>query len=215
VQKIFFLANGKKLIDFGKCILNKPNYLDQKEHYYFKNAQEWREWLHENHTISKGIYLIFYKVGSKSQSMRWEEAVQVAICYGWIDSTVKKIDEERRRQIFSPRKDKSVWSKLNKSYIDELLKKNLIHQSGLAKIEIAKKNGSWNSLDAVEDLIIPEDLKLAFEQNKIAFENYKNFSPSYKKSYLYWLNLAKREETRNNRIAEIINYCVQNKKSRE
>ena len=147
--------------------------------------------------------------------MRWEEAVQVAICYGWIDSTVKKLDEERRRQFFSPRKDKSVWSKLNKTYIDKLLKENLIHESGLSKIEIAKKNGSWNSLDAVEDLIIPEDLQLAFEQNEIAFGNYKKFSPSYRKSYLYWLNQAKRAETRNSRIAQIIHFCSQNKKSRE
>ena len=159
--------------------------------------------------------MIFYKVGCEFESMRWEEAIQVALCYGWIDSTVKKMDEERRRQFFSPRKDKSVWSKLNKNYIEKLLKENLIHESGLAKIEIAKGNGSWNSLDAVEDLIIPEDLKSAFEQDNIAFENYKNFSPSYRKSYLYWLNQAKREETRNNRIAEIIKLCNQNKKSRE
>ena len=189
--------------------------MDNKEHHYFKNAKEWREWLHENHNKSAGIYLIFYRVGSEFESMRWEEAVQVAICYGWIDSTVKKMDEERRRQIFSPRKDKSVWSKLNKTYIERLLKENLIHESGLAKIEIAKNNGSWSSLDAVEDLIMPEDLKAAFEIDSIAFENYKNFSPSYKKSYLYWLNQAKREETRNNRIAEIIKLCNQNKKSRE
>lgn len=104
---------------------------------------------------------------------------------------------------------------MNKTYIEKLLKENLIHESGLAKIEIAKQNGSWTSLDAVEDLIIPEDLKLAFEQNKIALDNYQNFSPSYRKSYLYWLNQAKREETRNNRIAEIIKFCIQNKKSRE
>lgn len=189
--------------------------MDKKEHHYFKNAKEWREWLHENHATSAGICLIFYKVSSEFESMRWEEAVQVAICYGWIDSTVKKIDEERRKQVFSPRKDKSVWSKLNKTYIEQLLKENLIHESGLAKIEIAKQNGSWNSLDAVEDLIIPKDLKLAFEQNKIAFDNYQSFSPSYRKSYLYWLNQAKREETRNIRITEIIKFCALNKKSRE
>ena len=147
--------------------------------------------------------------------MRWEEAVQVAICYGWIDSTVKKIDEHSRKQVFSPRKDKSVWSKLNKTYIEQLSKANLIHESGLRKIEIAKQNGSWNSLDAVEELVIPEDLQLAFDQNEIAFVNYQNFSPSYRKSYLYWLNQAKREETRKNRIAEIIKFCGLNKKSRE
>jgi uncharacterized protein YdeI (YjbR/CyaY-like superfamily) len=189
--------------------------LEQKEQHYFKNTKDWRNWLHENHATSTGIYLIFYKVSSEFESMRWEEAVQVAICYGWIDSTVKKIDEERRKQVFSPRKDKSVWSKLNKTYIEKLQKENLIHPSGLVKIEMAKQNGSWTSLDTVEDLIIPEDLKLAFAKNKIAFENYQNFSPSYRKSYLYWLNQAKRDATRNSRINQIINFCTENKKSRE
>lgn len=188
--------------------------MEEKPQYYFKNAIEWRKWLHENHHLSKGVYLVFYSVSSAIQSMRWEEAVQVAICYGWIDSTVKKIDDESRRQMFSPRKDKSVWSKLNKTYVEKLLKENLMHKSGLDKIDIAKQNGSWESLDAVENLIIPEDLLDAFQQNKIAFDNYHNFSPSYKKSYLYWLNQAKRQETRNVRIVEIINLCNENIKSR-
>jgi uncharacterized protein YdeI (YjbR/CyaY-like superfamily) len=189
--------------------------LEDKEHHYFKNTEEWRDWLHQNHHSSKGVYLIFYKVNSEFESMRWEEAVQVAICFGWIDSTVRKMDEDRRKQVFSPRKDKSVWSKLNKTYIEKLIEENLMHESGLAKIETAKKNGSWTSLDAVEDLIMPTDLEMAFDKNSTAFENYKNFSPSYRKSYLYWLNQAKREETRNNRITEIINLCSQNKKSRD
>lgn len=85
---------------------NNLYYLDKKEHHYFKNAKEWREWLHHNHAISKGICIIFYKVDSEFESMRWEEAVQVAICYGWIDSTVKKMDEERRKQYFPPEKTK-------------------------------------------------------------------------------------------------------------
>lgn len=103
--------------------------MEEKPQYYFKNAIEWRKWLHENHHLSKGVYLVFYSVSSAIQSMRWEEAVQVAICYGWIDSTVKKIDDESRRQMFSPRKDKSVWSKLNKTYVEKLLKENLIKKN--------------------------------------------------------------------------------------
>jgi uncharacterized protein YdeI (YjbR/CyaY-like superfamily) len=189
--------------------------LEEKEHLYFKNAQEWRNWLHENHHSSKGVHLIFYKVTSDFESMRWEEAVQVAICYGWIDSTVRKLDAEQRKQMFTPRKDKSVWSKLNKTYIEKLINENLMHESGLKKIEIAKQNGSWESLDAVENLEIPIDLKKAFDENKLAFENYNNFSPSYRKSYLYWLNQAKREETRTSRIAEIVQLCEQNIKSRQ
>ena len=140
--------------------------------------------------------------------------MQVAICYGWIDSTVKKLDDERRRQMFTPRKDKSVWSKRNKTYIEKLIADNLMHESGLKKIEIAKLNGSWQSLNTVENLEIPKDLEAAFSKNKTAFNNYNNFSPSYKKSYLYWLNQAKREETRQARISEIITLCEQNIKSR-
>ncbi len=188
--------------------------MEEKEHLYFKNAQKWREWLHDNHHSSKGVYLIFYKVSSEAESMRWEEAVQVAICYGWIDSTVKRLDDERRRQMFTPRKDKSVWSKLNKTYIEKLIADNLMHESGLRKIEIAKQNGSWTSLDHVENHVMPEDLTQAFEQNKTALENYNKFSPSYRKSYLYWLNQAKRAETRKARIAEIISLCEQNIKAR-
>jgi uncharacterized protein YdeI (YjbR/CyaY-like superfamily) len=176
--------------------------LEEKEHLYFKNAKEWREWLHENHISATKASLVFYRVSSENESMRWEEAVQVAICYGWIDSTVRRLDEERRVQMFTPRKDKSVWSKLNKTYIEKLLD------------EIAKKNGSWESLDDVENLVLPKDLELTFKQNKIAFDNYQNFSPSYRKSYLYWLNQAKREETRLIRIAEIIRLCELNIKSR-
>lgn len=189
--------------------------MKEREIHYFKNTSAWREWLHDNHNTSSGVFLILYKVKSPFESMRWEEAVQVAICYGWIDSTAKNIDEHSRKQLFTPRKNKSVWSKLNKSYIEKLIDANLMHESGLAKIEIAKENGSWISLDAVEDLIIPDDLSLAFLQNKTAYENYQNFSPSYRKSYLYWLSQAKREETRNNRILIIIGLCTQNKKSRD
>ncbi|WP_130734386.1 YdeI family protein [Flavobacterium sp. J27] len=188
--------------------------MKEKPILYFKNDTEWREWLHENHTLYDGVYLIFYKVASESESMRWEEAVKVAICYGWIDSTVKKIDEDRRKQLFTPRKDKSVWSKLNKSYIEELLVQDLIHESGLKKIATAKQNGSWESLDAVENLEIPDDLQKAFEKNTLALTNYTNFSKTYKKGYLYWLNQAKRPETRQNRIIEIIELCKKNIKSR-
>ncbi|MGM8361310.1 YdeI/OmpD-associated family protein [Flavobacterium sp. ARAG 55.4] len=181
---------------------------------YFKNASEWRAWLHENHSRYQAVHLIFYKVAHEAESMRWEEAVKVAICYGWIDSTVRKLDEDRRQQLFTPRKDKSVWSKLNKTYIEYLIAANLMHESGLKKIETAKKNGSWESLDAVENLEIPEDLQLEFDKNQQAFSNYNNFSKSYRKSYLYWLNQAKRSATRQNRITQIIDLCERNCKMR-
>jgi uncharacterized protein YdeI (YjbR/CyaY-like superfamily) len=181
---------------------------------YFKNHTEWRNWLHKNHETHSTVELVFYRVNSEMESMRWEEAVKVAICYGWIDSTVRKLDDESRKQMFTPRKDKSVWSKVNKDYIEELIANNLMHETGLKKIETAKQNGSWESLDAVENLEIPEDLQMEFNKNKIALENYSNFSKSYRKSYLYWLNQAKRIATRESRINEIISLCEKNIKSR-
>ena len=181
---------------------------------YFKNDSEFRNWLHTNYNNSKGVYLIFYKVAHENESMRWEEAVRVALCYGWIDSTVKSLGDGKRRQYFCPRKPKSVWSKVNKDHLKQLKKDGLLHKSGHATIAIAKENGSWASLDEVEKGIVPEDLKAAFKNNNEAFINYSNFTHSQRKSYLYWLNQAKREETRIKRIAEIIIHCAGNKKYR-
>ena len=182
---------------------------------YFKTDIEWRSWLAINHQEAQGIYLIFYKVDHHKASMRWEEAVKVALCFGWIDSTVKSLGDGKRRQYFCKRKPKSVWSALNKRYIIELIMENLIHESGHSAIEIAKKNGAWTALDNVEKGIIPKDLQTAFNKQQTAYTNYKNFAPSYKKSYLYWLNQAKREETRLKRISKIIELCSKNIKSRD
>ncbi len=186
-----------------------------KPEFYFPTHSEWREWLHDNHNSSTGVYLIFYKVASKTQSMRWEEAVKVALCYGWIDSTVKKLDHERRRQTFTPRKTKSVWSKLNKTYVKQLKADKLIHKSGHASIKIAKQNGSWDALNDVDNEVISPLLQKAFDANPKAFENYKNFAPSYRRGYLYWLYAAKREATIQKRISEIIQLCEANKKNRD
>ena len=181
---------------------------------YFPKDTEFRAWLHENHNQSEGIYLIFYKVDHPKPSMRWEEAVRVALSYGWIDSTVKSLGNGKRRQYFSPRNAKSVWSAVNKKHIKALKKEGLMHASGLKTIKIAKENGSWTELDDVENGVIPKALQDAFDQNPTAFNNYQNFSPGYRKSYLYWLNQAKREATRQKRIEEIIKLCEANIKSR-
>ncbi|MDT0540113.1 YdeI/OmpD-associated family protein [Croceitalea sp. P059] len=182
--------------------------------YYFKNDKEWREWLLENHMSTKGIYLIFYKIEHPMLSMRWEEAVRVALCFGWIDSTVKSLGNGKRRQYFCPRKPKSVWSKVNKDHLKELKAQGLMHKSGLRSIKTAKENGSWIALDKVEKGIIPEDLQMAFDKNQKAFDNYQSFTKGQRKSYLYWLNQAKRNETRQKRIIEIISLCKQGIKSR-
>lgn len=182
---------------------------------YFPRDVEWRSWLQDNYNkYPNGVYLIFYKLENKQPSMRWEDAVKVALCFGWIDSTVKSLGNGRRRQYFCPRRAKSPWSALNKSYIKNLDAKGLIHESGWQSIERAKEDGSWTVMDDVENGIIPNDLKLAFSKNITAFNNYNSFSKGYRKSYLSWLNSAKREITRQKRITQIITLCEANKKSR-
>jgi uncharacterized protein YdeI (YjbR/CyaY-like superfamily) len=185
----------------------------EKPELFFPRDVEWYDWLQQNHNSSKGVYLIFYKLELKVPTMRWEDAVKVALCFGWIDSTVKSLGNGKRRQYFCSRRPKSVWSALNKKYILQLQKDNLMHESGLIKTKIAKKDGSWTALDDVENLIIPKDLKDAFNKNLTAFKNYETFAKGYRKSYLYWLKQAKREATRQNRIEKIIELCELNKKT--
>ncbi|GAA4884988.1 YdeI/OmpD-associated family protein [Flaviramulus aquimarinus] len=182
---------------------------------HFERHTDWYDWLLNNHSKEKAVYLIFYKLEMKVPTMRWEEAVKVAICFGWIDSTVKSLGNGKRRQYFCPRNPKSTWSALNKKYVKELTKAGLIHPSGHKMIELAKKTGTWTAMDDVENGIIPKELQVAFDKNKLAFENYQNFARGYRKSYLSWLHSAKREDTRKKRINQIIELCANNIKSRD
>lgn len=182
----------------------------QLETTYASDRQAWREWLAQNHRTSNGIWLIYYKVNSGQPSVRYSEAVKEALCFGWIDSKAKTLDNDRYMQIFTPRKPKSVWSKLNKQYVEELIAQGLMTEAGLEKINIAKQNGSWTLLDEVEALIIPIDLKQALIANDLANQNFTTFSNSSRKMILQWLNSAKRPETRQKRIEQIINSATQN-----
>lgn len=187
----------------------------EKPELYFPRDVEWRDWLLQHHDqYPNGIYLILYKLETGIPTMRWEEAVKVALCFGWIDSTVKSLGDGRRRQYFCPRNPKSTWSKLNKSHISELEPQGLIHKSGWKMIELAKETGTWTAMDNVENGIIPEDLQMAFNTAPLAYENYLAFAPGYRKGYLSWLHSAKREETRKKRILEIIKLCKASVKSR-
>jgi uncharacterized protein YdeI (YjbR/CyaY-like superfamily) len=184
---------------------------DRLETVYASDRKSWRKWLEENHLISSGVWLVYYKVKSINPSIRYPEAVKEALCFGWIDSKIKSLDKDRYQQIFTPRKVKSVWSKLNKQYVEELIKQGLMTEAGLKKIEAAKQNGSWTALDEIEALILPTDLKQALEENKIANQNFTAFSNSIKKNVLSWISSAKRPETRSKRIEQTINSAIQNK----
>jgi len=188
-----------------------PKFDDQLESFYASDRKEWRKWLEKNHRTSLGIWLIYYKVKSGEPSVRYSEAVKEALCFGWIDSKVKSLDANRYKQIFTRRKPKSVWSQLNKQYIEELIEQGLMTEAGLEKIEAAKQDGSWNALDAIEALIVPMDLKEALKANEIANSNFDAFSNSLKKNILVWINSAKRSETRHKRIEQTISSAAQNR----
>jgi uncharacterized protein YdeI (YjbR/CyaY-like superfamily) len=187
--------------------------LSEFEKVYAKDRVTFRKWLEQNHTSASGIWLVYYKKNSGKPSISYQEAVKEALCFGWIDSKVNSLDDERYMQVFTPRKAKSVWSALNKRYIAELLEQNLITSSGLKTIEIAKQNGQWESLDKVEALELPDELVKAFKKNKPAKENFEKFPPSSRKLILQWIASAKREETRQKRIEETVTLAAQNIKA--
>lgn len=184
---------------------------DQFERYQAKNRKEWRKWLEENHSTSSGIWLIYYKKNSNKPTVSYDEAVEEALSFGWIDSKVNALDEERYMQIFTPRKPGSIWSKLNKHRVQKIIEKGIITPAGLEKIESAKKDGSYYFLDDIEDMIIPLDLKDALESNDVAKNNFENFNDSVKKQILYWIKTAKRPQTRQNRIEKTVELASENK----
>jgi uncharacterized protein YdeI (YjbR/CyaY-like superfamily) len=171
----------------------------------FNNRSEWRDWLKENHKTKSEIWLVYYKKHVQKKSVRYEEAVEEALCFGWIDSQVKRIDDERYKQRYTPRRDDSNWSANNKARVKKLIKQGLMTQAGLDKIEIAKRNKSWDILTEIEEeMYVPDDLATALSENPTAMKNYNNLAPSQKKQYLWWLKTAKRAETRDKRIKDIV-----------
>lgn len=174
------------------------------ETFYPTNQAEWRQWLHENHESKQSVWLVQHKKKSKKPSISWSESVDEALCFGWIDSIRKTVDEDTFIQFYSKRKPKGTWSKINKDKIILLIEAGLMTKAGFESIEKAKQNGSWTILDEVEEMIIPEDLEAAFDQNPGSKDFFLSLSKSVKKLLLFKLVFAKREETRQNRISEIM-----------
>ena len=167
------------------------------------NKKDWRNWLKDNHVVEDSIWLIYYRKNSPNHNLSWSEAVDAALCFGWIDSTRKTIDSEQFMQYFCKRKPKSNWSKINKDKIKVLIEQGLMEEAGYKSIEIAKANGSWTILDQVEALELPEDLQEELGKHTGALDYYDSLAKSKKKGLLYWVVSAKRAETRRKRIVEI------------
>lgn len=184
--------------------------IDEFNDFHPLSRQEWRDWLAENYDKLSGIWLVYYKKHTKKPIVTYDEAVEEALCFGWIDSIPRKLDDERSKLLYTPRKPKSVWSKPNKERVKRLLDNGLMTEIGLQKIEQAQIDGSWDALNASDNLEIQEDLLLAFEANNIAFENFDKFTNGVKKSILSWIYSAKTAETRAKRIAETISMAERN-----
>jgi uncharacterized protein YdeI (YjbR/CyaY-like superfamily) len=169
-----------------------------------KTKAGWRSWLKENHATCDGVWLIYYRASTGKRRLTWEDAVREALCFGWVDSKVKPIDDARYKQIFTPRKPRSVWSKVNKQYIAELIEAELMTDAGLRAVDVAKQNGAWSLLEPVDALMVPEDLESALRRSTRAREAYEALSNQSKRSVLYSLYSAKREDTRAKRLANAL-----------
>jgi uncharacterized protein YdeI (YjbR/CyaY-like superfamily) len=170
----------------------------------------WRRWLQTHHTDDSGVWYVYYKKGSGKARMSYEDMIEEALSFGWIDGVARALDDERAMIWLSPRKRKSVWSLPNKQRVERILARGIVHPAGLAKIEAAKRDGSWSAMDAVDRLEVPADLALALAAQPVAAANFDAYPKSYKRGALEWIRQAKRPKTRAARIAEMTRRAAAN-----
>lgn len=168
----------------------------------------WRRWLKENHDSSGGVWLVIAKKSAGGPGLAYDEAVEEALCFGWIDSRVRRLDEEHFRQWYCPRRPGSIWSLPNKQRVARLVETGLMTPAGMARIEAAQADGSWEVLDQVEALEIPDDLAAALAAAPGAAAGLGAMAPSQQKQYLYWILSAKRAATRAARVAAVVEAAI-------
>lgn len=183
-------------------------------HVHADDRATWRAWLEANHATAGGVWLVTWRPRSGRVGLDYEAAVEEALCFGWVDSTGGRVDDDRGKLYFAPRKARSVWAATNKARVERLIRDGRMAPAGLAAIERAKANGSWEVLDAVERLEVPDDLVAALEALPQAAANFAAFPPSARKMLLGWVALARRPETRASRIDEIAQAAARNERAR-
>jgi uncharacterized protein YdeI (YjbR/CyaY-like superfamily) len=164
----------------------------------------WRRWLTANHGRQAGLWIVYRKKGSGLEGPVYDDLVEEALCFGWIDSQVRRVDDARMMQWFSPRRPGGLWSARNKQRIERLMQGGLMTDAGHAAIDTAKADGSWSQLDEVDALIVPDDLQAALDSDPRVKAGYESLNDSAKKQYLWWIRSAKHAATRSSRIAELI-----------
>ncbi len=181
--------------------------------FYARTRREWRNWLEKNNKTEKSVWLIIYHKDSGTKSVYYDEAVEEAICFGWIDSIAHKRDAQSKYQFFAQRKPKSNWSNANRERAEKMLSEGLMTTSGQKLIDLAKKTGTWKALVDVQKSVIPDDLQKQLNKNKKALQIFLSFSPSSKRIILEWIHNAKKAETRQKRIEETVRLAAENIKA--
>ncbi len=176
--------------------------IDDRPRFHPESQEQWRAWLADHHDTERGVWLVSWKQATGRPSLPYEAVIEEALCFGWVDSTARTLDDERSMLLMTPRKPTSTWARTNKERVERLLAAGSMQPAGIAAVETAKANGSWTVLDSVEALELPGDLAAALDAEPGARETYEGFSPSNRKMILWWVKSAKRPETRQRRIAE-------------
>jgi uncharacterized protein YdeI (YjbR/CyaY-like superfamily) len=180
---------------------------------YVSNRKDWRKWLKKNHASENEIWLVYYKKHTGKDRVPYEDAVEEALCFGWIDSIVRRIDEDRFAQKFTPRKESSKWSESNRKRIAKLEAQGILAEAGLRSVQVAKESGKWyETIEIPKTEHIGTEFELELNKNPKAKNFFDNLAPSYKKQYVGWISSAKRDETRRKRIKEAIGLLNGSKK---
>jgi uncharacterized protein YdeI (YjbR/CyaY-like superfamily) len=191
----------------------REDFMKISDELYVTSRSDWHDWLRRNHDAKKEVWLIFYKKHTGKPSILYDDAVEEALCFGWIDSIIKKIDDEKFARKFILRKSGSKWSELNKERARKMIEEGKMTEAGLLRIEEAKESGEWFKAALVRrELVIPSYVKEALAKNKKALSNFNNLAKSYRRQYVGWITSARREETRRRRLAEAIKVLEKNEK---
>ncbi|MDX2019649.1 MAG: YdeI/OmpD-associated family protein [Deltaproteobacteria bacterium] len=181
-----------------------------------KSRKELRRWLQKNHAQSRGCWVITFKKHVGKWQTTAEEVGEEALCFGWVDSKVGKVDADRSMLLITPRKPNSRWSRTNKQRIAKLEQAGLLEPAGAAMVALAKSSGTWSALDAVEDLVLPPDLKARFKlEAKVALQNFDAFPRSVKRGILEWILTAKKPQTRADRIEQTVTMAARNERANQ
>jgi uncharacterized protein YdeI (YjbR/CyaY-like superfamily) len=172
--------------------------------FHAEDRDQWRAWLLAHHATERGVWLCSWRSATGRPVCPYPDAVEEALCFGWIDSTVNVLDEDRALQLMTPRKAKSTWTRLNRQRVAAMEEAGLMTEAGRRAVEVARGNGSWTVYDPVEDLLEPPELAAALDADPTARRHWDAFPPSARKQMLWWVISAVKDDTRQRRIATIV-----------